>query len=110
MIKDAYRDEGRRFKEKDLVKQIHNEGIVPGVVRILNAVDVKTGPLDSDPLLSTAGGMTAAAHVVHRTKTRLVMGSSGDRLHKAKTVGDLVKAIYDVVEGLFFVPAHRDIC
>lgn len=110
MIKDAYRDEGRRFKEKDLVKQIHREGTVPGVVRILNAVDVKAGPLDSDTFLTTAGGMTAAAHVVHRTKTRLVMGSSGDRLHKAKTVGDLVKAIYDVVEGLLFILTHRDVC
>lgn len=97
IIKDAYRDQARRFKENDLLHYIHKDGIVPGVARLLDSEDVRD-PVTGERV-RTSGAVTYYGQVVQRYKTRLVLGSYGEQLLRAKTLGDLIKAIYDTVEG-----------
>lgn len=108
-IKDAYRDNERRFREKAVLEDLHRDGIVPGVVRVLDAADVPAVTRGGVPI-TTADVPDKRGRVVKRTKTRLVMGSSGEPLRYAKTLGDLLKAIYDTVEGAFSDSAYRVCC
>ncbi|CAL1717162.1 unnamed protein product [Somion occarium] len=95
VIKDAYRDDARRFEEATLIKDIHAEGIFPGMVRLLDSgsVNGKDGST-----IVTARPADRDKKLVHRTKKRLVMGSRGSQFHLAKTVKDVLKATYDVIE------------
>lgn len=96
VIKDAYRDDRRRFKEADLLKHIHEEGIFPGVVRPLASGEVNG--LDGSPI-GTASA--AASGIIYRSKQRVVMGSRGSKLDAAESVKDILMAIYDGVEGAY---------
>lgn len=99
IIKDAYRDDSRRFEEAALLKHIHGEGIFPGVVRLMDSGEVEG---DNGSPISTArpaGRSTGGEKVTRRTKKRLIMGSRGKRLCAAKSVKDLLMTVYDGVEG-----------
>lgn len=100
MIKDNFRDEGRRFTEKDILKHIHKDGTVPGVVRLIASEDIEAPYSQGGKLLRTAGSAYRNGKTVHRVRTRLVLGSCGQRISRARSIGDLVRAIYDAVEGV----------
>ncbi len=89
LIKDYYRQVLRRFDEGELVKEIHADGFVPGVVRFAEAVDVMDG---DEPL-------TSGEDTEKRTWRRFLMADFGEELLKAKSVNDLLKAVYDILEG-----------
>ncbi|KAI0076434.1 hypothetical protein K474DRAFT_1662954 [Panus rudis PR-1116 ss-1] len=97
IIKDYYKDVKRRFDEVELINRIHEDGLVPGVVRLLDTdtseCDVKLP--DGTPI---ATPRPASETVRHRTKKRVVMLSTGEKLYQAKSVKDLLMAIYDAVE------------
>ena len=90
VIKDAYRDNRRRYEEHLLLNKVHHKGIFPGVVRTMKRP--KTFPKI----------ITAAKPDERRTKTRLIMGSYGESLLRAKSVKDLLMAVYDIVESSSF--------
>ena len=94
VVKDSYQDNRRRYMEKKLINKIHSKGIFPGVVRTLKAAEQR--------LVIT----TASRTKEHRTKTRLIMGSYGESLLRAKTVKDLLMAIYDIVESSSFTLSY----
>lgn len=93
IIKDAYQDDARRFAEGQVLADIHQEGLVPGIVR----------PMDwgfvccDDRIIATVKRSTP--NVPYRKKMWLVLGSVGSRLKESKSVLDLLKAVYDVIEG-----------
>ncbi|KAL4250857.1 hypothetical protein ABKN59_008698 [Abortiporus biennis] len=92
IIKDAFQDSTRKISESDLLMSIHEEGIVPGVVTIV----------DSQPVpVELAGESSPSEQKNHRVrqkkKHRLVMGSQGVVFSKAKSVKDLLRATYDVL-------------
>ncbi|CAL1717120.1 unnamed protein product [Somion occarium] len=95
VIKDAYRDDARRFEEATLIKDIHSNGIFPGVVRLLDSGNVNA---KDDSAIVTARPADLDNNVIHRTKKRLIMGSRGSKLYEAKSVKDILKAVYDVLE------------
>ena len=100
VIKDMYRDEARRFSEKQILDLIHSGGIVPGVVRLVAHEEVKSSVHgDEATPIRTIGNAMHQGKAVHRVRTRLVLGSSGERLSRARRLGDLLKAIYDTVES-----------
>lgn len=71
------------------MKEIHADGFVPGVVRFAKAVDVMDG---DEPL-------TSGEDTEKRTRRRFLMADFGEEHLKAKSVNDLLKAVYDVLEG-----------
>ena len=101
VIKDSYRDVQRRFQEADLLRHIHSDDNLPDVVRnfpgVVRVLD--SGPVrgHNDTLIATA--RPAASGVTRREKDRVVMGSGGSRLEDAKSVKDVLKAVFDGVEG-----------
>lgn len=90
VIKDYYRQLTRRFDEGTLVNGLHAEGFVPGVVRFASVEDMLDG---DDPLTSGEG-------TEKRTRRRYLMTDTGVELLKAKSVNDLLKVVYDVLEGV----------
>ena len=101
VIKDAYPDDRRRFQEGALLKLIHEAGIFPGVVRVLEWGDVEGC---DGSIITTA--RPASRKVARRTKKRLVMGSRGSRLSSAKSVKELLMAVFDGVEGNGLSKSH----
>lgn len=97
IIKDAYRDEARRFAEGQLITQIHADGIIPGVVRILKWGFLYVG----SQAISTAK-RSVPGTAPYRRKTRMVLGSVGRGLSVSKTVVDLLMAFYDAIEGKYY--------
>ncbi|KAI1791249.1 hypothetical protein LXA43DRAFT_1061457 [Ganoderma leucocontextum] len=86
IIKDYYRQRGRRFKEEEILTQIHGEGDLLGVVRLKGHESVKR----LEFVLKGAG--------TERSRERFAFLDTGSRLLKAKTLNDLLKAIYDALE------------
>ncbi|KAI0079477.1 hypothetical protein K474DRAFT_1659067 [Panus rudis PR-1116 ss-1] len=102
VIKDAYRA-GREVK---IIEHIHADGTVPGVIRLINGigstnVQVEGGSLSTAP-------RTSEAHS-GRTLDRLEMRSRGVPFHKAKSLLDLLKATYDVLEVHRFLVLNRGV-
>ena len=97
VIKDSYPDERSRFEETALLDYIHEAAIFPGVVRVLAAGDVldRDGTPVRTPRLTTVG----PPKVDRRSKKRLVMGSRGSQLTAARSVRDILMAVYDGTEG-----------
>lgn len=89
VIKDAYRDVKRRYKEEELLDVIHEKGIYPGVVRPL--ISKEKAPC---PHIKTVASKTAV-----REKVRLFLGSFGKEFRYAETVKDILLATYDILEG-----------
>ena len=98
VIKDSYPDERSRFEETALLDYIHEAAIFPGVVRVLAAGDVldRDGTPVRTPRLTTVG----PPKVDRRSKKRLVMGSRGSQLTAARSVRDILMAVYDGTEGM----------
>ncbi|RPD61735.1 hypothetical protein L227DRAFT_592819 [Lentinus tigrinus ALCF2SS1-6] len=88
IFKEQYRHEKRRFKEEEVLEHIHADGDIPGVVRLKAWENVHTG----GKLLHIGSGDGI------RTKRRLAFYDDGEHLRNAKSVNDLLKAIYDVLE------------
>ncbi|KAI9070268.1 hypothetical protein FKP32DRAFT_1586278 [Trametes sanguinea] len=90
IIKESYFDCGRRYEEGELLTLAHGDGFVPGVVRHIAFEDVKNG---NDPiLLKTKDGKLT------RKKRRIVLADIGEELTSAKSVNDLLMAVYDTLE------------
>ena len=68
---------------------------MPGVVRVMHWGFVRC----DRGIMTTAKRSTLK--VPYRKKTRLVLGSVGTRSKESKSVLDLLKAVYDVIEGLY---------
>ena len=100
VIKDSYPDERRRFDEIELFEHIHEGAIFPGVARVLDAGDVEGN--DGEPIVTPRPAVDGPEGVARRGKKRLVMGSRGSRLTAAKSVRDILMAIYDGTEGMKF--------
>ncbi|KAI0752673.1 hypothetical protein C8Q80DRAFT_1267189 [Daedaleopsis nitida] len=88
LIKDYYPQLTRRFAENPLVEGIHEDGIAPGVVRFASAEEVKYA----------GESMTCGTGGEKRIRQRILMPDYGVRLLEAKSVNDLLKAVYDVLE------------
>lgn len=91
VIKDTYRHFKRRFLEEDILTHIHAKGDLPGIVRLKDAEQVKT-----QNRAIQCGSLEAGTL---RTKIRLALHDYGERLLKAKSVNDLLEAVYDALEG-----------
>ncbi|KAH9903439.1 hypothetical protein C8Q73DRAFT_786017 [Cubamyces lactineus] len=101
IIKEFYLESGRRYEEVDLLAHIHLEGYVPGVVRVFASETV-----ESDDAVVV---FREAATEETRTKQRIVFGDFGMDLEYAKTVNDLLKAVYDVLEMHRTVASRREV-
>ena len=91
IIKDSFRDLTRRFKEDQLLKKIHADGTMPGVVRLLGepgmVATVEGAPIRTAP---------RPACSQCRTKIRIVMGSTGRPLREVRSVKELLMVFFDV--------------
>jgi hypothetical protein len=96
--KDSYRDSGRRFEELEILRKIHKERIIPGVVQFNDELsgDVKIG----ENSITTAKDNAVRNETNLRIKTRLVMESTGEELSKCSTVLEGLKVLFDILEGL----------
>ncbi|OSD01864.1 hypothetical protein PYCCODRAFT_1468165 [Trametes coccinea BRFM310] len=90
IIKDAYIDCGHRNDEAELLQPVHEHGRLPGVVRCITAEDVKNG---DDSIISQMKDCTFT-----KKKRRMVLADIGQELYLAKSVNDLLMAIYDTLE------------
>ncbi|KAL4245119.1 hypothetical protein ABKN59_009861 [Abortiporus biennis] len=105
IIKDSFRDNTRGMDEADYLRQIHKDGVVPGVVTLVDAENVTTKFDDGSvhtvktaPLMNVPVG---GSDRIERTKQRLVMGSKGVTLWEGESVLDILMGVYD------FLEAHR---
>ncbi|KAI1787263.1 hypothetical protein LXA43DRAFT_716444 [Ganoderma leucocontextum] len=85
VIKDSFRHFRCRFKEEDILRHIHRDGDVPGVVRFE----------DSEELAIFCGSNEKGDL---RTRVRMSLWDSGESLLAARTVNNLLKAVYDALE------------
>jgi hypothetical protein len=100
VIKDAYRDDARRFCEGQILEKIHELASMPGMVRLIDwcFVCIKPAVISTAPCLHLGTDNRA---VPHRRKIRLVLGSIGRSPRASESVLDLLKAVYDVIEGVY---------
>ena len=91
IVKDSYRGTGGRFKEEEVLDHIHADGDFLGVVRLKCHESVKS---EDEYLVFDLKGEDEK-----RTRERWVFMDSGFRFLKAKTVQDLLMAVYDTLEG-----------
>ncbi|KAI0657464.1 hypothetical protein C8Q70DRAFT_919277 [Cubamyces menziesii] len=92
MFKEAYIDCDRRFNEADLLKDIHEDGYLPGVVFPISCEIVTSGGREIIFRRETDNG------TLIRKKVRIVLADVGFDLFHAKSVNDLLMAIYDALE------------
>ncbi|EJF56487.1 hypothetical protein DICSQDRAFT_174870 [Dichomitus squalens LYAD-421 SS1] len=90
VIKEVYRHHKRRFKEEVILAHVHGDGDVLGVVRLQGAEHVTT---NNETIECAASG-----EETKRTKERFALLDSGSRLLDARTVNDLLEAVYDALE------------
>ncbi|GJJ11348.1 hypothetical protein Clacol_005580 [Clathrus columnatus] len=86
VVKDIWRDTSRRFKENQILTQIHEDGYVAGVTRHIH---ISAGTVDELSVGDING---------NRVKERVVMGSTGLRLSACESVLEFLKVMYDLVE------------
>jgi hypothetical protein len=86
VIKDQYRRGDHRFSEKDVIKHIHSDGKVPGIVRIVHAKQVSR----ADESVVSSG---------RREKARICMVDSGTHMMNVRTPKEALMTIYDLLEG-----------
>ncbi|TBU37194.1 hypothetical protein BD309DRAFT_1023770, partial [Dichomitus squalens] len=90
VIKEVYRHHQRRCKEEEILAHVHGDGDVLGVVRLQDAEHVTT---NNETIRCAARGEETV-----RTKERFALLDSGSCLLYAKTVNDLLEAVYDALE------------
>ncbi|KAI0657468.1 hypothetical protein C8Q70DRAFT_268210 [Cubamyces menziesii] len=102
IIKDYYWDNDRAYEEAELLNwHVHYDGFVPGVVRMLSCQNVSNNGeviVFRDP-----------KEDVVMVKRRLVFADYGVGLEHAKSVNDLLMAIYDILEVHRTVAARRHV-
>ncbi|KAI9060891.1 hypothetical protein FKP32DRAFT_1655441 [Trametes sanguinea] len=101
IIKESYIDCDGRYEEAELLRRVHQDGCLPGVVRYITAEDVTNG--DDVILLKRKDG------TLTRKKRRIVLADVGQDLTAAESVNDLLMAIYDTLEVHRTVARKRDI-
>ena len=94
IIKDAFLGTGRHRTEADILAFVHRNGIIPGVVRLLSGRDPSPFP----PIKTLR--VPDERWSIDKVRTRLLMGSYGETLWQARTVKDILMAIFDIVEGI----------
>ncbi|KAI0788730.1 hypothetical protein C8Q75DRAFT_807465 [Abortiporus biennis] len=111
VIKDSFQDDSRIKSESDTLRQVHADGVVPGVVFLINSekVCVKSDGNESQPLSVSTQVPESSRPNRRRTKHRLVMGSRGVSLSKARSVKDVLMATYDVLAIHRWLGKHRRI-
>lgn len=98
VIKDSDCNLAWRFTEAKLLECIRAAGSVPGVVRLLHHEDVMYKSFERRPRkIETVGHFTPGRS--QKVKSRLVLSSFGTPLCEAKSVKDILMAIYDLLEG-----------
>ncbi|KAJ8481082.1 hypothetical protein ONZ51_g6251 [Trametes cubensis] len=102
IIKDYYFNGDKIYEEAELLHfNIHRGSYVPGVVRLLSFQNVANN-----------GELIIFRHPTQRfvmMKRRLVFADVGIRLEHAKSVNDLLMAMYDVLEVHRTVAARRHV-
>ncbi|KAH9903419.1 hypothetical protein C8Q73DRAFT_51940 [Cubamyces lactineus] len=102
IIKDYFFDDDKLYEEAEVLHwNVHGDGFVPGVVRLLSFQNV-----------ANDGKMIIFRHPTERlimTKRRLVFADYGVGLENAKSVNDLLMAIYDILEVHRTVAARRHV-
>ena len=96
IVKDQYGRLQRGVDEPKILKHIHCQGFVPGVVRLARQDLVEF--FDGQPLAFIATvnhGYNACA------KHRMVLADMGESLLRAKSINDILMAVYDALEGAF---------
>ncbi|TBU21294.1 hypothetical protein BD311DRAFT_812433 [Dichomitus squalens] len=101
VIKEVYRHHQRRFQEEKILARIHGDGDVLGVVRLQGADHVTT---NNETIKCAARG-----EETERTKERFALLDSGCRLLDAKTVNELLEAVYDALEVHRTVLLEREV-
>ncbi|KAJ3481248.1 hypothetical protein NLI96_g7778 [Meripilus lineatus] len=96
VIKDAFPALERSRIELDLLRYVHRNGILPGVVRLMFDDDQASFP----PLKTIHFTDESRSSSDDRVKIRLFMGSSGHSIWEARTVKDILMAVFDVLEVL----------
>ncbi len=94
MIKDVYWNPNQQADEITLLREIHQNGLMPGVVRLVHSPsvqDTKNGPVPT--------AMPHTGDTTVRQRRRLCFGSEGLNLTQARSVRDLLMAIFDAIEG-----------
>ena len=92
VIKNSYRDVQRPLR------CIHSNSSFPGVVRVTDS-GLVTGH-DGSPI---ATSYPTTIEATHRKKNRLVIGIRGSKLENAKSVKNILKAVFDGVEGTHYL-------
>jgi hypothetical protein len=92
-IKIVWFDVRKSFLETDLYRYVHGQGIIPGLVRLL---DRKV--LDDD-LLSSTSGPDATGENVQRKKEALSLNNIGKPLSQCGSLLEILKVIYDTLES-----------
>ncbi|KAL7284899.1 hypothetical protein ACG7TL_002213 [Trametes sanguinea] len=89
IVKESF-DCGRHY-EGELLTQVHADGFLPGVVRHIVFEDVKNG---DEPI-----AMRRKDGELTRKKRPVVLADPGEQLTSARSVNDVLMAIYDTPEG-----------
>lgn len=83
-----------------MLELVHSDGVVPGVVQLEVHEDVTSSEHGgAGTPIRTVGTVMHQGKIARRIRTRLLLSSSGERLSRARSVSDLLKAVYDAVEG-----------
>lgn len=82
------------FMEVEILTKIHQHGFVPGVVRLAHHELVPFGGPGQVEITTV--------HNSPRVKHRMVLADVGESLLQAKSVNDLLKAVYDALEGMLY--------
>ncbi|KAI0657462.1 hypothetical protein C8Q70DRAFT_934829 [Cubamyces menziesii] len=90
VIKEAFVDCKRRFKEAELLEHVHKDGYLHGVVLHISSEIVQA---DGGDITFTRDDGTMT-----RVKYRIVFADTGYDLTLAKSVNDLLKTVYDALE------------
>jgi hypothetical protein len=101
MIKEQYIEKARRFGEGPILKKIHEKGTFPGVVR-----PGWYGVVEESGEESSEKELVVKWQEEERKKTRLVLLDKAPSILEAKTVGEVLVAMYDLLESEFFGLHH----
>ncbi|KAJ8519584.1 hypothetical protein ONZ45_g3491 [Pleurotus djamor] len=99
IIKDSYPSRDSSFGEGELYDTLHDAGFVLGFADVVNYHEVE----------SHGFAITVEADGYTRTKTRIVLATSGDVLYKCPTVVTFINIMYDVLEAHRFAVKNRNI-
>ncbi|KAI0788742.1 hypothetical protein C8Q75DRAFT_807477 [Abortiporus biennis] len=102
VIKDSFEGASWSTTETKILEQIHEDGFVPGVVSLVHSEQVCINGAneneDRPQPLEVYNTPTKDSSAHHRaTKQRIVMGSKGVPLSKARSAKDVLMATYDVL-------------